>query len=89
MKRVFADTFCRIALANPLDQWHPKAVRAGVALGRAMIVTTEEVLTEFLAHFSGQGHSMTNSPQVAVSDERTDPLAMVTGSLVRRHQRYS
>ncbi len=44
-----------IALANPLDQWHSRAVRAGLALRRTTIITTEEVLTEFLAHFSGQG----------------------------------
>jgi uncharacterized protein len=55
MRRVFADTVYWIALANPLDQWHPAVVRAGGALRGTMIVTSEEVLTEFLAHFSGQG----------------------------------
>jgi predicted nucleic acid-binding protein len=55
MRQVFADTFYWIALANPLDQSHASAVQAGRTLRGTVIVTSEEVLTEFLAHFSGQG----------------------------------
>lgn len=55
MRRVFADTFYWIALANPLDQWHTAAVQATSALRGLTIITTEEILIEFLAHFSGQG----------------------------------
>ncbi len=55
MRKVFADAFYWIALANPLDQWHALAVQAARNLRGATIVTSEEVLTEFLAHFSGQG----------------------------------
>jgi uncharacterized protein len=55
MSQVFADTVYWIALANPLDQWHPLAVRAGRTLRGTTIVTSEEVLAEFLAPFSGQG----------------------------------
>jgi predicted nucleic acid-binding protein len=55
MRQVFADTVYWIALANPLDQWHPAAVRASGSLRGIMVVTSEEVLTEFLAHFSAQG----------------------------------
>ncbi|MGA2703410.1 MAG: PIN domain-containing protein [Isosphaeraceae bacterium] len=55
MRWVFADTVYWIALANPLDQWHQLAVRARRTLRGTTIVTSEEVLTEFLAHFSGQG----------------------------------
>jgi len=58
MRHVFADTVYWIALANPLDQWHPLAVRAGRTLRGATIITSEEVLTEFLAHFSGQGRTL-------------------------------
>ena len=56
MRQVYADTVYWIALANPLDQWHHLAVQAGGSLRGAMIITSEEILTEFLAHFSGQGH---------------------------------
>ena len=55
MKRVFADAVYWVALALPHDQWHGRAVQATRALGRAQIVTTQEVFVEFLAHFSGYG----------------------------------
>ena len=34
------------------------AVRAGRTLRGATIITSEEILTEFLAHFSGQGRTI-------------------------------
>ncbi len=58
MRYVYADTVYWIALANPLDQWHPLAVQAGRTLRGATIITSEEILTEFLAHFSGQGRTI-------------------------------
>jgi uncharacterized protein len=58
MKQVYADTVYWIALANPLDQWHSLALQAGRSLRGAKIITSEEILSEFLAHFSGQGRMM-------------------------------
>jgi uncharacterized protein len=58
MKQVYADTVYWIALANPLDQWHPLAVQAGRSLRGTTIITSEETLSEFLAHFSGQGQKL-------------------------------
>jgi uncharacterized protein len=58
MRRVYADTVYWIALANPLDQWHALAVRASHTLRGTTIITSEEILTEFLAHFSGQGRTI-------------------------------
>jgi uncharacterized protein len=55
MKPVFADAVYWVALALPYDQWHARAVQATRNLGKAQIVTTEEVFVEFLAHFSGYG----------------------------------
>ena len=46
MKRVFADTIYWIALINPRDQWHDKAVEAGKSLGKVTLVTTDNVLEE-------------------------------------------
>ena len=48
--RVFADTFFWIALTNPADRFHDRA--QGVDLGRAEIVTTDEVLVELLTFFA-------------------------------------
>lgn len=58
MRTVFADTVYWIALARPDDQWHEAAREAGRQLGQATIVTTDEVLTEFLAALSRGGPSI-------------------------------
>ena len=52
-RRVFADTFYWYGLANRRDQWHPLVLQAKSALGDTEVLTTDEVLTEFLAAMSG------------------------------------
>ena len=52
MKTVFADTIYWIATANPKDQWAPAAAKVREQLGDTRIVTTDEVLTEFLTALS-------------------------------------
>jgi len=56
MRTVFADTFYWIAVLNPRDQAHELAVGVSKGLGDARIVTTDEVLTEFLNYFGTRGH---------------------------------
>ena len=52
----FADAAFWIARTDPTDQWHEYAVRAENRLGSPLqLVTTYEVLTEFLAAFSKSG----------------------------------
>ena len=48
MKEVFADTSYWLAVANPADQWAAAAAAATAAVGPVRILTTEEVLAEFL-----------------------------------------
>ena len=55
MRRVFADTYYWIALLNDKDQGHATVQTVSQTLQGAQIVTTDEVLSEFLAHFSGHG----------------------------------
>jgi len=55
MKTVFADTLYWVATARPLDSWKSAANRARRDLGPAMLITTDEVLTEFLAAMSRGG----------------------------------
>jgi predicted nucleic acid-binding protein len=55
MIKVFADAFYWIALANPADQWHTAAQRFDVENPAARLVTTEEVLTEFLNYYAEAG----------------------------------
>ncbi len=55
MREIFADTFYWIALANPSDEWHQPARDFNHADQDALLVTTHEVLTEFLNFFSAAG----------------------------------
>ena len=55
MKSVFADTLYWIAIAKPGDQWAEPAKKAKSALGAVRLVTTDEVLAEFLAALSAGG----------------------------------
>jgi hypothetical protein len=53
MRRVFADSLYWIAVSHPMDQWHAAAMKAGQQIRGAEIVTTQEVLSEFLTVFRG------------------------------------
>jgi len=55
MRSVFADTAYWIALTNPRDNLHAQATGLAASLADTQIVTTDEVLTEYLAHFSRGG----------------------------------
>ena len=55
MSRVFADSHYWIALASRADQDHAKAVGASQDLKAVLIVTTEEVLAEFVTSFCKGG----------------------------------
>ena len=55
MSEIFADSFYWIALANPADVWHPTARNFNQTNTEAMLITTDEVLSEFLNYFSEAG----------------------------------
>jgi len=55
MRQVFADTGYWIALVNPRDQIHAKAVSVTQQLSPARILTSEMVLAEVLNSFSDAG----------------------------------
>ncbi len=55
MSRVFADTFYWLAVSSPTDQWREAVRNAVETLDDLNIVTTDEVLTEFLAGMAGRG----------------------------------
>jgi uncharacterized protein len=56
MKAVFADSHYWVAIVNPYDQWREAAKAAKSLLGDIIIVTTDEVLTEFLTALSRSEH---------------------------------
>ncbi|MBW4608310.1 MAG: PIN domain-containing protein [Hassallia sp. WJT32-NPBG1] len=53
MRTIFADTFYWAALLNPRDEWHIRVISFSKNLSSVSLVTTDEVLTEFLNFFSG------------------------------------
>jgi predicted nucleic acid-binding protein len=55
MKLVFADTLYWIAISLPNDSWRTAAVQARRDVGKAILVTTDEVLIEFLTAMSKGG----------------------------------
>ena len=78
---VFADAAYWIALTDPRDPWRNQAIEARARLPvNERLVTTQEVLTEFLAHMSGKGQyhrqravdavrAIYNDPDVEVIDQ--------------------
>ncbi|MDZ7969845.1 MAG: PIN domain-containing protein [Nostoc sp. DedSLP03] len=55
MNSVFVDTFYWIALANPRDAWHVRTQDIHKSLMQRKLITTDEVLTEFVNYFSTAG----------------------------------
>ena len=55
MRTVFADTGYWVALLNPRDELHDKAIELSKSLNPVHIVTSEMVLTEVLNDFSKRG----------------------------------
>ncbi len=70
-RTVFVDTFYWVALINPRDSSHLKALEFSRSLGHVLLVTTDEVLTEVLAYFSGHGAQ----PRLKVAQDVRDILA--------------
>jgi predicted nucleic acid-binding protein len=58
MTAVFADTFFWIALTNVQDQDHLRADSFARSAAPTTIITTEEVLTEYLNYFAGRGRKL-------------------------------
>lgn len=56
MKTVFADTGYWIALLDPQDTLHSKAINLSITFTQVQICTSEMVLTEILNHFSKRGN---------------------------------
>jgi uncharacterized protein len=55
MNKIFADTSYWVALIDPKDKWHSKALDLSQSLAGLILITTEEVLSEVLTFFCGYG----------------------------------
>ena len=58
MTAVFADTFYWIALADFSDSFHEGALALTAVHAEQPLVTTDEVLTEYLNYFGGQPETL-------------------------------
>lgn len=66
MKATFVDTLYLIALFNPRDQWHPRAVEASKLVAETQLITTEDVLVELLNFFSEHGEKARRGAAIQV-----------------------
>lgn len=58
MKTVFADAFYWVAITNPHDQWHARAREVCSTLGSVRLLTTDEVLVEFMSALGRYGQPL-------------------------------
>ena len=77
MKRVFADALYWIAATYVNDQWHRLAQEARSGLGPVHLVTTDEVLTEFLAALAAAGSHYRRIAAETISDILEDETITV------------
>ena len=73
----FADTFWWIALGNPKDTWHARAIAWEAAHAHSRFVTTEEILSEFLTWFAGSGPAGRAHASATVHNILTNPSVQV------------
>ena len=74
---VFADTFYWLAMARPRDLWHAAARSWATGNAATRLVTTDEVLTEFLNALAGAGPAARTYAAAIVRDIRSDPRVTV------------
>jgi predicted nucleic acid-binding protein len=77
MKRIFADTSYWIALLNPRDELHHRAVAAAQSFAEDQVVTSEMVLVEFLNGFSDRGPRLRAAASRTVKTLRSRPNVTV------------
>jgi uncharacterized protein len=78
MNEVFADAFYWVALANPSDEWHA-AVTDFDEKNNDALVTSEQVLTEFLNYYSGWGAYRRRAVHRMVGTILTHPAIITVG----------
>jgi uncharacterized protein len=73
MRVVFADTGYWVAVINPHDQLHKRAMAVSQELGRCIIVTSEMVLVEVLNMFSSWGPHLRDAAVRLIQEITSDP----------------
>ena len=74
---VFADAWLWIALANSRDEWRDKAEQAFTQTRDVRLVTTHEVLGEFLTYFAKRGPISREGAGRLIEETLADPRVTV------------
>ena len=77
MKKAFADSDYWVALLNPSDQLHRRAIKVSIDFGEILIVTTEMVLTEVLNFYSRRGETLRQLAVKMVLQLRINPHVII------------
>jgi uncharacterized protein len=77
MKIVFADTGYWIALLDPQDTLHQKAIDLSITLAQGKICTSEMVLTEVLNHFSKRGSFLRAAAVALIESLQANPSIII------------
>lgn len=77
MKIVFADTGYWIALLDPQDTLHAKAINLSITLAQGQICTSEMVLTEVLNHFSKRGSFLRAAAVALIESLQANPSIII------------
>lgn len=77
MTMVFADAFYWIAIVQPKNQWKEAAKHARDSLGNVRLLTTDEILSEFLAGLSHGGEHVRRQAVRMVRAILADPNVTV------------
>jgi predicted nucleic acid-binding protein len=87
MNRIFADISYWVALLNPHDELHGRAVAVARSCVDDQIVTTEMVLAELLNGFSDRGPRLRQAAAKAVNTLRSSPNVAVIPQTSDQFQR--
>jgi predicted nucleic acid-binding protein len=77
MRSVFADSLYWIAVARPGDPWSAAARKARAELGDVRIITTDEVLAEFLTALCAGGPKLRRQAASIVREIISNPMVKV------------
>ena len=83
MKKVFVDAVYLVALNLPDDQWYEDARDVTRQLGRVRLVTSQEVLSEFLALMGRAGRETRAAAVQTVREVLSDPDGSSPGGRAR------
>jgi len=93
MKKVFADTLYWVAIVKPDDPYKAAAQQARQAMGACILVTTDEVLSEFVTAFGKFGPTLRDKAVQTVRKLHNNPNVRVVvqsrDSFLRALERFS